>query len=142
MGMRGACPGEMVTYTCTVTQGVVLDWIVEPFLPRSARIQFTNTDTIGRNFDCNDIAPLQCADIDFVATLTNIANPTASVADITSTLTVTATSRLNGTVVQCRGTTADATPMNSSILNVAGVSILFDVAEAAPAFEKWSGHCK
>ena len=124
VGMRGVCPGEMVTYTCTVTQGVVLDWIVEPFLPRSARIQFTSTDTIGRSFDCNDIAALQCADFNFVATLTNIANPTASVADITSTLTVTATSRLNGTVVQCRGTTADATPMNSNILNVAGVSLL------------------
>ena len=124
VSMRGVCPGEMVTYTCTVTQGVVLDWIVEPFLPRSARIQFTSADTIGRSFDCNDVAAVQCADFDFVATLTNIANPTASVADITSTLTVTATSRLNGTVVQCRGTTADATLMNNSILNVAGVSML------------------
>ena len=125
VSMRGVCPGEMVTYTCTVTQGVVLDWIVEPFLPRSARIQFTSTDTIERSFDCNDIAALQCEDFYFVSTLTNIANPTTSVADITSTLTVTATSRLNGTVVQCRGTTADATPMNSSILNVVGVSMLF-----------------
>ena len=109
--------------TCTVYRGVVLDWIVETFLPRSARIQFTSTDTIGRSFDCNDIVALQCADFNFVATLTNIANPIASVADITSTLTSTATARLNGTVVQCRGTTADATPMNSSTLNVAGVSM-------------------
>ena len=75
--------------------------------------------------DCNDIATLQCEDLNFVATLTNIANRMASVADMTSTLTFTATSRLNGTLVQCRGVTADATPMNSSTLKVAGVPMLF-----------------
>jgi len=128
VGMRQECPGEMVTYTCTVNQGVVLDWIVEPFLPTSARIRFINTDTIGRNFDCNDIATLQCEDLNFVATLTNIANRMAIVPDITSTLTFTATSRLNGTLVQCRGVTADATPMNSSTLKVAGVPMLLFVS--------------
>ena len=121
MGMRGTCPGERVTYTCTVTQGAVLEWIVEPFLPDSALIQFTRTDTIGRSFDCNDVTALQCADFNFVATLTDIANPSTSVADITSTLTFTATSTLNGTVIQCRGVTANATPMNSSTHSVAGV---------------------
>ena len=50
VGMRGACPGETVTYNCTVNQGFLLEWIVEPFLPTSARIQFTSTDTIGRNW--------------------------------------------------------------------------------------------
>ena len=121
MGMRGTCPGEIVTYTCTVNQGGFLEWIVEPFLPDNDPIQFTRTDTIGRSFDCNDVTALQCADFNFVATLTDIANPSTSVADITSTLTFTATSTLNGTVIQCRGVTANATPMNSSTHSVAGL---------------------
>ena len=118
-----ACPGEMVTYTCTVTQGVQLDWIVQPFLPLSARIQFTSIDTIGRSFDCNDVATVNCTDLDFVATLTNVANPTANVADITSTLTFTAAVTLNGTVVQCRGATPDGLPIANSSLNLAGVCV-------------------
>ena len=119
-----ACPGEMVTHTCTVRQGGVLDWIVEPFLPESARIQFLTTRPIGSSLDCNAISTLQCADFDFVATLTNLANSTTvtggTVADMTSTLTFTAAVRLNGTVVQCRGTTADGFPITNQTLNVAG----------------------
>ena len=118
-----ACPGETVTYICTVNQGVQLDWIVQPFLPLSARIQFTSTDTIGRSFDCNDVAAVQCADFNFVATFTNIANPTASIADMTSTLTFTAAVRLNGTMVQCRGATANGLPIANTSLNVAGVCV-------------------
>ena len=81
-----ACPGKVVTYTCTVRQEAVLDWIVEPFLPASACIQFLTTRPIGSSLDCNDTSTLQCADLDFVATLTNFTNPTTvpggTVADI------------------------------------------------------------
>ena len=123
-----ACPGEVVTYICTVRQGAILDWIVEPFLPASARIQFLSTRPIGSSLDCNDTSTLQCADLDFVATLTNRTNPTTvpggTVADMTSTLAFTATLRLNGTVVQCRGTTAVGVPMTNITLNVAGKATL------------------
>ena len=132
MGMRGGCPGEMVTYTCNVNQGFVLEWIAEPFLPTSARIQFTTTTPIGRSLDCNDVAAVQCEDFQFVATLTNTANPTVVMttilADMTSTLTFTAAARLNGTVVQCRGTTADGLLIANRMLNVAGVFMLQYVA--------------
>ena len=128
MGTRQVCPGEMVTYSCTVTQGFLLDWIVEPFLPTSARIQFTSTDT-RRQLDCNNVPAVRCEDLNFVVTLTNTANPTVvsgtTLADMTSTLTFTATARLNGTVVQCRGSTEDAIPMNNSTVNVAGAAMLF-----------------
>ena len=81
-----ACPGKVVTYTCTVRQEAVLDWIVEPFLPASACIQFLTTRPIRSSLDCNDTSTLQCADLDFVATLTNFTNPTTvpggTVADI------------------------------------------------------------
>ena len=126
MGMRGACPGEIVTYTCTVTQGFQLDWIVEPFLPNTAQILFTSTTPVGSRLDCSRVAAVRCEDFQFVATLTTTANPTVvlstTLADMTSTLAFTATSRLNGTVVQCRGSTADGFPINSSTLNVAGTA--------------------
>ena len=129
MGMRRVCPGEMVTYTCTVSQGFQLDWIVEPFLPTTAQILFTSTTPSGSRLDCNSVASVQCEDLNFVATLTNTANPNlvsgTTLADMTSTLAFTATSRLNGTVVQCRGATADAFPINSSTVNVAGAPMLF-----------------
>ena len=129
MGARQACPGEMVTYTCTVTQGVVLDWIVEPFISGSTRIRFVLGSTpVGSSVDCNGVSPPQCDNIDFVATLTATANPmtvmSATVADVTSTLTFTATIRLNGTVVQCRGATADGFPITNQTLNVAGTGML------------------
>ena len=123
-----ACPEEMVTYTCTVRQGGVLDWIVEPFLPASDPIQFLlNIASTGSSFDCRSVSAVNCTDLDFVATLTNIANRTTvmstTLADMTSTLTFTAAARLNGTVVQCRGTTADGFPTANRMLNVAGIYV-------------------
>ena len=120
------CPGEMVTYTCTVNQGAVLDWIVEPFLPASTRIRFTSTTSTGRSFACNDPLTVNCVNFNFVATLTNIANPTViltgTLADMTSTLAFTATARLNGTVVQCRGTTEAGSPVTNHTINITGDS--------------------
>ena len=128
VGMRQACPGEMVTYTCTVNQGFQLDWIVEPFLPTTARIQFTSIAPIGSSLNCSIVAAVRCEDFEFVATLTNTANPTVvmgtTLADMTSTLTFTATARLNGTAVQCRGATVVGFPMVNISLNIAGVFVL------------------
>ena len=54
VSIRGVCPGEMVTYTCTVIQGIGLDWIVEPFISGSTRIRFVLGSTpLGRRVDCN-----------------------------------------------------------------------------------------
>ena len=124
VGVRGVCPGERVTYTCTVTQGIALDWIVEPFISGTG-IRFRNsTPTDMRSVDCNEVTPPQCDNINFMATLTNTANSmtvmNTPVADITSTLTFTATARLNGTVVQCRGVTA-VTQIANRTVNVAGI---------------------
>ena len=127
MGMRGACPRETVTYTCTVTQGAALDWIAEPFITGSTRIQFLSTTSTGRSIDCNDVLTVQCADVEFVATLTNLANPIivlgTPVADMTSTLTINVTGSLNGTVVQCRGLTENGFPFSNRTLIVAGAAM-------------------
>ena len=128
VGMGGACPEEMMTYTCTVKQGFQLDWIVEPFLPATARVQFTSTESIGSRLNCSTVATVRCEDFEFVATLTATANSTVvrgtTLADMTSTLAFTATARLNGTVVQCRGSTESGVPITNNTLNVAGASIL------------------
>ena len=124
MGTRQICPGEMVTYTCTVNQGATLEWIVESFLPNSTRIQFMATADTGSSLDCNDVSTLECVELEFVATLTNIANPTTvtgvTVADITSTLAFTATARLNGTLVQCRGTNSNGFLTKNTTHTIAG----------------------
>ena len=114
VGMRQSCPGEMVTYTCTVNQGLALDWIVEPFFSASTPFRFLSTTPTGSSQDCRDVTAVNCSDFSFVATLTDV-NP-----DMTSTLTLTATTRLNGTMVQCRGATADGFQITNSTLNVAG----------------------
>ena len=89
VGMRQACPGEMVTYTCTVTQGFRLDWIVEPFISSGDPLRFTSTTPTQSSMDCNDVIPPQCDNIDFVATLTNTTNSmivmATTLADTTST---------------------------------------------------------
>ena len=122
--MRGVCPGEMVTYTCTVNQGAALAWIVEPFVVDSDPLRFTTVSTAGTSFDCSGIAAVQCAEFNFVATLTNITNSMAPLENFTSTLTFTATAGLNGTVVQCRGTVDPMPIISNNTLYVAGTSLL------------------
>ena len=125
----GLSRGDSDLYTCIVRQGAILDWIVEPFLNGSTRIRFLLSSTpTGSSVNCNNVAAVQCEDFNFVATLTATANSmtvmSATVADMTSTLTFTATTRLNGTVVQCRGVTAEEFPITNRTLNIAGGFVL------------------
>ena len=99
------CPGEIVTYTCTALRTSSITWFVlqdidVDYFPNSPLGQ----QTIG----------------DFQLTLTNRVpdpiNPT-TIADLTITLTVTATAGRNGTVVECRGD--DPSKRMSLTLNVA-----------------------
>ena len=64
---------------------------------------------------------MQCAGFDFVATLTNVGTIDMNgAADLTSTFRFTARAGLNGTVVQCSGTTSPSTPSESLNFTVAG----------------------
>ena len=122
LGMRQACPGETVTYTCTVSQGSALEWVVDPYIgPVRNQIQFTNSTPINMSVGCNDVTAVNCTDFDYVATLTAIT------LDITSTLAFNATVGLNRTLVQCFGTTAGPIMSNSSVrLYVAGTFMLLN----------------
>ena len=70
---------------------------------------------------CNDITSIQCSNIDFQATLTSVGPPDMNGArNMTSTFRFTATTRLNGTVVECNGFTIPSTPSINHTLIVAG----------------------
>ena len=124
MDGRRACPGEVVTYTCTGIGVGRLEWIAEPFLENDGTedntITYASRDTgrINQTVNCinRPIAMQDCGG--FRAVLTSITNPQTSVADMVSTLTVTATARLNDTVVQCGGVTATDQPTSTSAITV------------------------
>lgn len=109
---RLACPGDVMTFTCTVIQGTTLTWISEPFITKNDPLTFVNSQVsaIGQPIGVGE----------FEATLTCIANTTESppitVADLTSTLVVSAATRLNGTTVEC----SDQRERVTKILTIAG----------------------
>ena len=90
-GRQAACPGEVVTFTCMVTDGSFLQWIAEPFINGS--VIFT---TINKAGDVQDPTP----QIHIVLIEINRTND-LRLRNYISTLTVNATTALNGTVIQC-----------------------------------------
>ena len=119
---RTACPGERVTYTCTVTQAAVLEWTAEPFINSTNRRQFSSTTPPGyRVLSCsNHTSSVKCTDLDYYATLTRVRAFQNGFADMVSTFGFTASAWVNGTVVQCRGLTATEDQMANRTLNVTG----------------------
>ena len=111
------CPGEEVTLTCTLTEGVSLEWNSPAFNPE---IRYLDNSPVG--------IPTQRGI--FTATLiSSIPTPTPSLFDFTSTLRVTATpdpdAMLNGTVITC---TDQLNPM-STTLTIAGSSLSYKLYE-------------
>ena len=88
-GRQAACPGEMVTYTCTVPRTSSAGWDVPPDI---MQFNYFPSSSIGRQ----DIGDFQ------VALISNVPI-SRGLADLTITLTVTATLGQNGTVVECLG---------------------------------------
>ena len=58
-GRQVACPGQLVTYTCTVTQAFVLGWTAAPILVNPSLLRFTTSDPVGRMVGCSDFATIQ-----------------------------------------------------------------------------------
>ena len=120
-GRQAACPGEVVTYTCTVTQGGSITWTAAPVLVGIA-VRFLTTEPSGSSLSCSDpSSPVQCADLDYQATITSVGTLDMNgLADLTSTFRFTARAEINGTVVQCSAVTATSTPSGTQTVNVAG----------------------
>ena len=117
-GRQAACPGEEVTYTCNVTAAIAISWTVTPIFVIESLVRFLPTTPLNQRVTCST---MQCAGFDFLATLTNVGPLDMNgAADMTSTFRFTARAGLNGTVVQCSGTTLPSTPSESRDFIVAG----------------------
>ena len=105
-GRQTACSGETVTYTCTILRTTVITWVA---LPDIDGVDYFPSSPLGQQIIG-----------DFQLALTNkVPDPTnpTTIADLTITLTVTATAGRNGTVVECRGD--DPSERMSLVLNIA-----------------------
>ena len=90
-GRQTACPGEVVTYTCAALRTTVVTW----FVPQIIDVDYFATSSLQQRV----ISGFQLA---LTGNVPDPSNPT-TIADLTITLTVTATAGRNGTVVECRG---------------------------------------
>ena len=123
-GRQGACPREVVTYTCTVIQGSILEWTAEPFLS-ATELRFTpTTPANSRMVDCDDYVNIQCTVFDFQSTvsITNI-NVGMTLADLTSTFRFTPRAEINGTVVRCRVVDVNGVAAQNETLKAVGMCI-------------------
>ena len=109
-GRQAACPGEVVTFTCMVTDGATLSWTAEPYISMRDPIRFLLSATLGATA-MNDSGQ-------FRARLTSVIQ-TGNFGDLTSELIVSASESLNGIVVQCLATT---TILRSKTLTLAGAN--------------------
>ena len=92
-GRQTTCLGEVVTYTCTVLRTTAISWFALPGINGAGYF------ASGRSFGPEVTGDFQLA---LTERVPDPVNPT-TLADLTTTLTVTATLARNGTVVQCRG---------------------------------------
>ena len=104
---QGACPGEVVTYTCTALRTSSVGWDVPPDI---MQFNYFPSSPIGQQ-DTGDFQ---------VALISNVPI-SMGLADLTTTLTITATADRNGTVVQCLGDEPSET--DSAVLSIASEPI-------------------
>ena len=102
-----------------MTQGFTIGWTAAPLLVDATFARFTPSGP--RLVGCsNASSPVQCADFDFQSILTSVGPVQSGAADMTSTFRFTVRAGLNGTVVDCIGTTSPPTPSESHTLTVVG----------------------
>ena len=102
-----------------MTQGFALSWTAAPVLVDNTLVVFVPSDQ-RRMLGCSNVSSIQCADFDFQTTLMSVGPVQSGAADMTSTFRFTARAGLNGTVVECRGTTSPPTPSESHTFTIAG----------------------
>ena len=105
-----------------MTQAILIEWTAEPFIDERNRLQFSrSTPAEDRIIDCSDNSTVPCADLGYQATLTSVGPAQGGFADMTSTFRFTASARVNGTVVECRGSTGTGVQTANSTLSVTGM---------------------
>jgi len=109
------CPGEEVTFTCTVIEQPSLGWKNEQYILAGGEVIFLHD-----HHQTQPREPVSRGPFQIVLTSLSPSN-SSQVANITSTLTVNATLTLNGTVVECD----DANISAKASLHVAGKHYFF-----------------
>ena len=106
-GRQAACPGEVVTFTCTVAEAVALEWIAEPFIPRNdpIRVQFLPDAKNGTMMDLTDQIYIV---LDAVSPTTD-----PRFVNFISFLTVNDSSAIRGIIIQCIAGDPDLTANNT-----------------------------
>ena len=93
-GRQAACPGEEVTFTCTVTDAGALRWIAEPHINQSEPVTFAGISaTAGETRDPTAQIHIVLDDVS--------PGSDPRLRDYVSTLTVRNSTALSGTVIQC-----------------------------------------
>ena len=93
-GRQAACPGEEVTFTCTVTEAGVFWWIAEPHINQNNPVTFSGASVAAG--DTRDPTP----QIHIVLVDVNPGSD-PRLRDFVSTLTVRNSTALSGTVIWC-----------------------------------------
>ena len=92
-GRQAACPMEVVTFTCRVTEAGSLGWIAEPFISQSDPAVFSSVSSEGEIRNPTALIHIVLDDI----------SPASDprLRNFISTLTVSDSTALEGTVIQC-----------------------------------------
>ena len=116
-----ASPGEEVTYTCTLTDAALIHWTAPPVFTDPVHFLST-TPSNQRMQNCSDVQTRICAELDFLATLTNVGPlDRNNHANLTSTFRFTATVALNETMINCSGVTETGAETENQTLIVKGM---------------------
>ena len=118
-----ASPGQEVTYTCTLTDAATLSWTAPPVFTSTSLVRFApNDSSTEKMLNCSNVSDINCTDINFQAALTSVGQIDMNgSADLNSTFRFPATVTLNGTVVQCSGSTRTGEKMANQTLIVEGM---------------------
>ena len=118
-----ASPGQEVTYTCTLTEAALISWTASPVFTSTNLVHFLSTTPSNQTMlSCSDVQSINCAELDFLATLTNVGPlDMNNQANLTSTFRFTATVELNETVINCSGVTETGAETENQTLIVKGM---------------------
>ena len=120
--MYYSCPNETVTYTCHDSQVKVIQWIVEPYIPKGDPITFSADQS-----DATDgSAPVNRTPT--VATLASVTNRSeeSGMADMTTTLAVNSSEVENKTYINCTTQRGIEFSSSATYLYIAGWSMYSD----------------
>ena len=125
-GRQAACLGEVVIFKCDIPDSPTLAWTLMPYIP-----PWGINSIVFRPVDLGK-PPIE-RDMNITATLTSVVNhpSNALVANFSSILTVPAATELNGSIVECSGSSAGLIILSCKSFSF---SILMDTEMGHPEY--------